>query len=143
MEQLHQLSHSGVSLIFTTPALLPNLHQAFQLASSSSKFSVPKERIILLTGKASRPRQLADFACLEEVAGTPMDPERFENGDEGETVIMCYSSGTVSCAQSAPEWRQTLTIPDRTGEGRRDDPLQHDVPDASHQHGIRTQRHIA
>lgn len=95
-EQLHQLSHSSVSLIFTTPALLPNLKQAFKLAStSSSGFSVPQDRIVLLTSKATLSKDLGDYVCLEEITAEPMDPERFENGAEHETVIMCYSSGTV------------------------------------------------
>ena len=103
-EQLHQLSHSGVSLIFTTPALLPNLKQAFKLASSSTGFSVPQDRIVLLTTKTSRPKDLGDYVCLEEIVGEAMDPERFENGAEHETFLMCYSSGTVSLCLSRPAY---------------------------------------
>lgn len=95
-EQLHQLSHSGVSLVFTTPALLPNLRQAFKLASTSTGFSVPDRNIVLLTPAKSRSKELASHPCLDDLLAEPMDPERFENGDEHETAIMCYSSGTVS-----------------------------------------------
>jgi len=96
-EQLHQLSHSGVSLIFTSATLLPNLYKAFELAKSQNKnFSIPKKDIILLETKAARHSDLKDYSCIDDLDAKSMDPETFENGQEHETAIMCYSSGTVS-----------------------------------------------
>lgn len=95
-EQLHQLSHSGVSLIFTSSTLLPNLYKAFELAASSGKkFSIPKKDIILLETKVTRQSDIKDYTCIDDLDAKPMDPETFENGQEHETAIMCYSSGTV------------------------------------------------
>lgn len=51
---------------------------------------------MLLNTKSERPRDLAEYTCIEDLEAEPMDPERFEGGQEHETVIMCYSSGTVS-----------------------------------------------
>jgi long-subunit acyl-CoA synthetase (AMP-forming) len=96
-EQLHQLSHSGVTLIFTSATLLPNLQKAFELAKSQGKrFSVPDSHIVLLEDRKNLPKPLQRYTCISELGGEAMDPERFENGQEHETAIMCYSSGTVS-----------------------------------------------
>ena len=109
-EQLHQLSHSGVSLIFTSSTLLPNLYKAFELASSSGKnFSIPKKDIILLETRAARQPDLKDYTCIDDLDAKPMNPEVFENGQEHETAIMCYSSGTVSPVQDTSMFEQQLT----------------------------------
>lgn len=90
-ELLHQLTHSGVSLVFVGEDILPTLLKTLELGRVKG-FTIPQERIILLSPPGSKNKQ---YKCVADLWTDPMEPVRFENGDEHETAWLCYSSGTV------------------------------------------------
>ena len=98
-ELLHQLSHSAVSLIFISPSLLPTLQETLRLGRTKG-FSVPDTHVILLCTKAAKAADDSvkglGYRCIEEIwADEEWVHEGIERGGEGETCLMCYSSGTV------------------------------------------------
>lgn len=84
-----------MSLVFVDPGLVPTLIKTLELGKSQG-FVIPDDRIVLLCQPGKKGKH-AKYRCLEEVYGEKeYEVERFENGDEDETCVMCYSSGTVS-----------------------------------------------
>lgn len=104
----HQLTNSSSTLVFISPALLPVLE------NTPSFKTLSRDRIILLAeqGQAGY-KAVKDLYCAK---GQHHEPERFENGQEHETAVLCYSSGTVRVYFS---FCPTLTLDPTDGFGKR------------------------
>jgi long-subunit acyl-CoA synthetase (AMP-forming) len=97
---LHQLSHSAVSLIFVSPTLIPTLQETLRLGKAKG-FSVDQSRVVLLCTKEAKAADPSvkdvGYRCIEEVwSDKEWVHDGLTEGEEGETCLMCYSSGTVS-----------------------------------------------
>ncbi|WVQ85051.1 hypothetical protein IAT38_007215 [Cryptococcus sp. DSM 104549] len=108
-ELLHQLRDSTSQAIFVEPILLPVLLQAIKLDPA---YTLPQERIILLCQKTTKPDNLKQYSCTEDLwdLGKGVDGlMEWEEGDEKKTAYLCYSSGTTGKAKGVETTHHNMT----------------------------------
>ena len=83
-----------------------NLHSALKLGGAPK---VPADRIILLCQTTSRPAALSQFKCIEELWAEPTEMAPLKPGEEHETTVLCYSSGTTGRAKGVETTHYNIT----------------------------------
>ena len=105
-ELLHQLKDSTAKVVFVDPTLVDNLTNALKLEGAPT---IPVSRIILLCQPSSRPPSLKRYQCIEELWDEPIRHQSVSKGEEHETTVLCYSSGTTGRAKGVETTHYNLT----------------------------------
>jgi acyl-CoA synthetase (AMP-forming)/AMP-acid ligase II len=107
------MSDSTASFIFIQPPLLPTLDAALAKAKSSgSKYTIDKNRIILLCPKSAKPSE-STYKTVEEIwikeKNAQIAPLKLGPGEESNTAYLCYSSGTTGRAKGVETTHHNMT----------------------------------
>ena len=105
-ELLHQLKDGDAAVVFVDPTLVNNLQSALKLPGAPK---VPTDKIILLCQPGNRPKTLSKYKCIEEIWSEPTEMVALKEGEEHETTVLCYSSGTTGRAKGVETTHYNLT----------------------------------
>jgi long-subunit acyl-CoA synthetase (AMP-forming) len=92
--------------VFVDPTLVNNLLSALKLKDAPR---IPTDRIILMCQVGNRPATLSQYKCIEEVWSEPTEMVPLKKGEEHETTVLLYSSGTTGRAKGVETTHYNLT----------------------------------